>query len=82
MEKLIKNVDKNTWDELKAEASLHKMHLAPFLSYLIKEHKKIERKKADAWDHILEGEKTLASKDATAIKNSLKIFEQEYGFEQ
>lgn len=81
MEKLIKNVDKNTWDELKSEASLHKMRLAAFLSYLIKEHKKIERNKTDAWDHILKGKRSLTSKDASAMKNLLNIFEQEYGFE-
>ena len=44
---------------------------------MIKEHKRVESKKADAWDYILKGKKSLAPKDAAAIRNSLKIFEQE-----
>ncbi len=82
MEKLIKNVDRSTWEDFKTEAMLHKMHLARFLSHLVKEHKRIEKAKTDAWDYILNAKPSITSKDADAIKASLKTFEKEYGFEQ
>ncbi|MBI2565365.1 hypothetical protein HYV79_05295 [Candidatus Woesearchaeota archaeon] len=39
MNKLVKNVDVESWRELKLEASKHNMNLGKFLSFLVKEHK-------------------------------------------
>lgn len=82
MEKLIKNIDKDAWNELKEEAARHRMRLGAFLAYIVKEHKRIKNKEYSAWNHVLKGKKCLNPQEAVAIRNSLKVFEQEYNFER
>ena len=81
MERLIRNVERNAWQEFKQEANMHNMQLAAFLAYLVKEHKRMESNKSKSWDYVLKGKKSLTAKDASAIRESLGIFEKEYGFE-
>lgn len=82
MEKLIKDVDERSWLELKGEAARHRLKLGEFLSYLVKEHKRIERKKKNAWAYVLRGGKRLADADATAIRKTISTFEHGYNFEE
>lgn len=82
MERLIKNVKKSSWMELKAEAAKHDMRIGEFLEYLVEEHKKIENEKKTNWDIILKGRKTLSNSEAEELKRKISIFEKIYGFEE
>ncbi len=79
---MIKNVDEHSWLELKGEAAHHKLKVGEFISYLVKEHKRIERKKKNAWEYVLLGRKRLADADATAIRKTISVFEHDYNFEE
>lgn len=83
MEKLIKDVDERSWLELKGEAAYHRLRVGEFLSYLVKEHKRSERKKKKAWDYVLRGKKSLSKAEAATMRETLSssAFEREYTFE-
>lgn len=82
MEKIIKNVDEHSWLELKGEAARHRLKISEFLGYLVKEHKRIERKKNNAWNYVLRGGKRLSDADAMAIRKTISTFEHGYNFEE
>ena len=80
MNKLVKDVNPKSWHEIKMEATKHGMKIGEFLSFLIKEYKKREKK--SAWHYIFNAKKRLTDKEAEAIKKSIhKDFETEYDFE-
>ncbi len=81
MEKPIKNVNEESWHELKSEAMQHGMKISTFLELLIREHKRNEEKKVNAWGYVLSGKKKLSDADAASIKDAISTFENEYNFE-
>ncbi|MBI2138714.1 hypothetical protein HYU13_03940 [Candidatus Woesearchaeota archaeon] len=81
MEKLLKQVRREDWQEFKAEAALHNERLGEFLTRLVKEHKLKEKLPNAGWDYILKGKSTLSEHDAEKIKESLALFERETGFD-
>lgn len=83
MEKLLKDVDERSWQELKGEAAYHQLKIGEFLGYLVKEHKRAERKKKKAWDYVLCGKKSLSRAEAATMREALSssAFEREYTFE-
>jgi len=81
MHKLLKNVDEESWNELKVEAARHRQTLSAFLASIVREHQLTERKKRAAWDVVLNGKKHLTDADAAALRKALAPFEKEHGFE-
>lgn len=81
MEKLLKSVDAESWTEFKLESHRHGLKMGEFLSYLLRQHKKIEKRKRTGWDYVLSRKKRLSDHEAGAIKSAIATFENEYGFE-
>ncbi len=81
MEKLLKSVEPESWGEFKREAHHHGLKLGTFLRYLVKEHKRFEKRKRTGWDYVFSGKKRLSDHEADAIKSAIAPFENEYGFE-
>ena len=80
MEKLIKSVDENVWNEFRAESIKHNMKMGEFLSRLVHEHKNKENIK-NAWKIIENGKASISNKEAQEVKKSISVFEQETDFE-
>lgn len=81
MEKLLKSVDQESWNEFKKEANHHGLKLGKFLHYLVQEHKKFEKRKSPGWDYIFSKRKGLSNQEADEIKLALAAFEKELEFE-
>lgn len=81
MEKLLKSVNQESWNEFKREANHQGLKLGKFLHYLVQEHKKSEKRKLSGWDYIFSKKKGLSDHEANSIKSAIATFENEYGFE-
>jgi len=80
MERLIKNVNKESWREFKAESVKHNMRMGEFLAYLVEEHKKREHN-GKGWEIIRNAKRTISDEEAEKIKKAMSAFEKIYGFE-
>lgn len=76
----MKNVNKESWQEFKAESARHGMRMGEFLSYLVEEHKKVKHQ-TSAWDIILSNRKGISDEDAKKMKKATSVFEKDVDFE-
>ena len=67
---VIKNVDKESWKTLRAEAIKHGVTTGKMLEILVKEHTEKEKSRKDAWDAILNRKAFLTKKEAEAIRKA------------
>ena len=79
MDRLIKDIDTESWKAFRAEAAKHGLKAGEFLDYLIEEHVKTEKK--SNWERVLSKEASLTEREAAKIRESIRIFENEYDFE-
>ncbi|MBI4181964.1 MAG: hypothetical protein HY520_03280 [Candidatus Aenigmarchaeota archaeon] len=81
MERLIRNVKKEVWKELRSEAIRHEMRMGEFLDVLLREHR--ERGHERGWDAIFSRKRRmLTDKEAEEMRRILGIFERPGGFEE
>jgi len=80
MEKLIRNIDTESWQLIKTEAIKHNLKISQLLKLLILEHMRLENKKK-GWNMILKRDKVLSDLEAKKIKDAVSEFEKSYDFE-
>ncbi|MCJ7450316.1 MAG: hypothetical protein MUP58_01095 [Candidatus Nanohaloarchaeota archaeon QJJ-9] len=72
----IKNVDEKTWKTFKAEATKHGMTMGEFLTRLVSEHRK--REKRNNWDEILSYKESITKKEAEEIKRKAEKLRKDF----
>ncbi|MBI2232988.1 MAG: hypothetical protein HYU56_03640 [Candidatus Aenigmarchaeota archaeon] len=78
MSAVIKNVNKESWKILRAEAIKHGVTTGKMLEVLVKEHVEKEKSKKHAWDLILTKRPLLTKKEAEAIKKRTEEFRKSF----
>ncbi len=73
----IRNVDEDTWSELKSLSRRYKLPIGRLLNRVINKYK---TKSDSLWDTILNHEKILSDKEAEAMQEFVKKLRNEYGF--
>ncbi len=74
----IKNVDEETWNELKMMSKKNKMNMGKTMRLIINDYKN----KNNFWDKILNNKKILSESEANAIMKSVKESRKEKGFRE
>lgn len=74
----IKNVNKESWKTLRAEAIKHGITTGRMLEVLVKEHVEREKSKKNAWDLILTKKPLLTKREADAIKKRTEGFRKSF----
>ena len=72
----IKNVDEDTWNELKFISKRNKMHMGKTIKLMINEYKNRNK----FWDNVLNNKKILSDKEAEDMIESAKEIRKEKGF--
>ncbi len=80
MDRLIKKVNRESWNELKAESARHGMRMGEFLEVLLEEHK--EKEKKTGWDYIRKAKRRLSEEQIEKMKKVMAYYEKVYGFEE
>ncbi len=76
--KTIKDVDEDTWGELKLISKKNKMKMGKTIRLLIHNYKN----RSNLWDEILHHEKILSDEEAEAILKDIKELRKEKGFRE
>lgn len=76
---VIKNVDKESWRSLKAEAARHGVTTGKMLEMLVKEHVHREKSHRDAWNALLRRKPLLTAREAEEIKKEAEQFRKSFG---
>ena len=73
----IRNVDDDTWKELKGLSKRYRLPIGRFLSKMIDGYK---NKADEQWDRILSSGKILSDKEADEMQKIVVRMRKEYGF--
>lgn len=74
----IKNVDEETWNELKMISKRNKMNIGKTIRLMISEYKN----KNNFWNKVLNNKKILSDAEAESIMKSVRESRKEKGFRE
>jgi len=74
----VKNVDEETWNELKVISKRNKINIGKMIKLIVNEHKS----KNNFWNRVLNNKKILSDAEAEAIMESVKESRKEKGFRE
>ena len=78
---LLKNVDEEKYHLLKIEAAKKRVTLGKLFNIMVEEHTTKEKDALKQWDDIFSTKPFLTEEESKHMRDRIKVFRQEYGFE-
>lgn len=78
---LLKNVDEEKYRLLKIEAAKRRVTLGKLFNMMVEQHTAKEKEALQRWDKIFSTKPFLSNEDVKGMRERIKMFRQEYGFE-